>query len=534
MSQRDAVIAGRYRLVNRIGVGGMGSVWEAWDERLHRTVALKLLHTRPGMSEAEAQVAKDRAMREARITARLQHPRAVPVFDVVEHDGQPCLVMQYLPSRTLQQVLAEKGTLPPEEVALVGAEVAAALAAAHQAGIVHRDVKPANVLITEDGSAKITDFGISRALGDASLTSTGMVTGTPAFFAPEVARGGESTFASDVFSLGATLYAALEGAPPFGSDDNAMALLHRVASGAINPPTRAAGLAPVLLGMLADRPEDRPTMTEAASALERLDLAAVGATAPLPEVPPAGSDRASAAAPARPSSTETAILAPVASDPPESSDPPQPPASPAPTGADEEPRRSRTALLLVGLVLALVVATVLAVQGLRGEPSAAPPGVGPTTSAPAPSASSTSSPPTTTAPEPTTSPPAPPASSPSSSSASPSTTEPAAPTAQDLAQAVTDYYALLPRDTKSGYALLTDRFRRDKAGSFESYDAFWGKLDRITTSDAVGTPPGTVEATVTYRFDDGRVIVERTAYQLVEDGGVLKIDRTAVLKRLSP
>ena len=263
MIEPGAVIAGRYRLVNRIGVGGMGSVWEAYDERLQRTVAVKLLHPRPGSSEAEAQVAKDRAMREARITARLHHRNAVPVFDVVEHEGQPCLVMQYLPSRTLQQVLAEKQTLPPDDVALIGAEVAGALAAAHAAGIVHRDIKPANILITEDGSAKITDFGISHALGDATLTSTGMVTGTPAYFAPEVARGAESSFASDVFSLGATLYAALEGAPPFGQDDNAIALLHRVASGDITAPSRAAGLAPVLTSMLATRPEDRPTMAEA-------------------------------------------------------------------------------------------------------------------------------------------------------------------------------------------------------------------------------------------------------------------------------
>src|SRR5690606_15834300 len=149
------------------------------------------------------------------------------------------LIMQYLPSRTLAEVLKENRFLPADEVALVGAEVGSALAAAHAAGIVHRDVKPANILVAADGSAKITDFGISHVLGDARLTSTGMLTGTPAYLAPEVARGEPSSPASDVFSLGATLYAAVEGSPPFGTDDNPIALLHRVASEPVTPPARA-------------------------------------------------------------------------------------------------------------------------------------------------------------------------------------------------------------------------------------------------------------------------------------------------------
>ena len=226
-------------------------------------------------------------MREARITARLHHPHAVPVFDVVEHDGQPCLVMQYLPSRTLQEVLAESGTMPVDEAALIGAEVGSALAAAHAAGVVHRDVKPANILITEDGSAKISDFGISHVLGDARLTSTGMLTGTPAYLAPEVARGEPSSAASDVYSLGATLFAAVEASPPFGMDANAMALLHRVASEPLTPPARAGALTPVLVAMLDRDPAARPAMAEAAEWLQRLDLAAPldeQPTAPMPPV----------------------------------------------------------------------------------------------------------------------------------------------------------------------------------------------------------------------------------------------------------
>ena len=166
MSGPDTVIAGRYRLVSQIASGGMGIVWQAWDELLQRPVALKQLRPQPGLSADEAELTSQRAMREARITARLHHQHAVPVYDVVEYDGLPCLIMQYLPSTSLQSVVNGQGPLPPAEAARIGAEIASALAAAHAADIVHRDVKPGNVLIADDGSAKITDFGISHALGD--------------------------------------------------------------------------------------------------------------------------------------------------------------------------------------------------------------------------------------------------------------------------------------------------------------------------------------------------------------------------------
>ena len=147
----------------------MGVVWEAWDDRLHRAVAVKQLHAQHGLSDADAELATLRAMREARITARLDHPNAVPVFDVVEHEGRPCLIMQFLPSSPLSAVLKERTTLPTLESARIVSQVASALAAAHQVGIVHRDVKPGNILIAEDGTARISDFGISHALGDATL-----------------------------------------------------------------------------------------------------------------------------------------------------------------------------------------------------------------------------------------------------------------------------------------------------------------------------------------------------------------------------
>jgi hypothetical protein len=245
-------------------------VWQAWDERLQRQVALKMLRTQPELTDQEREVATKRAMREARITAGLHHPHAVTVYDVVEHEGQPCIVMQLVESTPLSTLLREHGPFTPRETARIGTQVASALAAAHKLRIVHRDVKPGNVLITEDGSALISDFGISHALGDTSITATGMMHGTPAYLAPEVARGEESSFASDVFSLGSTLYTMLEGAPPFGAESNAIALLHKVARGRYPAPTQADGLAPLLEEMLSVAPKRRPDMISVASRLSTM------------------------------------------------------------------------------------------------------------------------------------------------------------------------------------------------------------------------------------------------------------------------
>lgn len=280
MSTPTTLVADRYRLVAMLGAGGMGIVWHAWDERLHRDVALKMLRTQPELTDAERQMATDRAMREARITAGLHHPHAVTVFDVVEHDGQPCIVMQLIQSTPLSALLREHGTLTPSETARIGAQVSSALAAAHKLRIVHRDVKPGNILITEDSSAMISDFGISHALGDASITATGMMHGTPAYLAPEVARGLPTSFASDVFSLGSTLYTMLEGKPPFGSDKNAIALLHKVAGGEYPPPEHAGALAPLLREMLDANPKQRPDMASVAQSLLALKDEALIAAVP--------------------------------------------------------------------------------------------------------------------------------------------------------------------------------------------------------------------------------------------------------------
>ncbi|HEX3648560.1 MAG TPA: protein kinase [Pseudonocardiaceae bacterium] len=263
----DTLIAGRYRLVERLGSGSMGEVWRAHDERLDRTVAVKQLLTGTGLSDTAAKAGNERAMREARLAARLRHPHAVAVHDVVEHHGQPCLVMDYVPGRSLAGVLADGRTLEPARVARIGAEIAAALAAAHEAGIVHRDVKPDNVLLTDDSGALLTDFGISRAVGDSTVTGPGIVVGTPAYLAPEVAAGGAATFASDVFSLGSTLYAAVQGTPPFGFGENTILLLRAVAAGEVPEPAKAGPLGPVLGWLLRRDPAQRPSMAQSADAL---------------------------------------------------------------------------------------------------------------------------------------------------------------------------------------------------------------------------------------------------------------------------
>ncbi|MGH3431513.1 MAG: serine/threonine-protein kinase, partial [Thermocrispum sp.] len=269
----------------------MGVVWRAVDERLERSVAVKKVVGQHGLSPADRAELHARAMREAKNAARLQHPNAIMVFDITEHEGDPCLVMEYLKGRSLSELLAERGTLPVPEVARIGEQVASALRAAHQAGIVHRDVKPGNILIDAAGITKLTDFGISRAQGDMTLTATGLVGGTPAYLAPELARGADPAPASDVFALGATLYHAIEGHSPYGSNPNQLALLHTAASGRIEPPRHAGSATALLMSMLRPEPGDRIGMTQT---VHRLAKVAAGGGVPdapvaeMPTLPPTG------------------------------------------------------------------------------------------------------------------------------------------------------------------------------------------------------------------------------------------------------
>ncbi|MDT8912485.1 serine/threonine-protein kinase [Amycolatopsis sp. PS_44_ISF1] len=254
--QGDQRIAGRYRLLGRAGTGGMGVVWRARDERLDRVVALKQARRSDAVSGRTLR-------REARLAAGLRHPNVVAFHEVVTEGDELWIVMEYVPSRSLAEVLAAEGPLPARTVAGIGVQVAAALAAVHERGIVHRDVKPGNVLITDEGLAKLTDFGLSRSVrADETITDSPLIGGTPGYLAPEVAQGHPPTAASDVFSLGATLFSAVEGTPPFGGG-NEYATIRKAAEGPVPQARNAGVLASVLSALMAFAPAERPTASVA-------------------------------------------------------------------------------------------------------------------------------------------------------------------------------------------------------------------------------------------------------------------------------
>nr|WP_028479276.1 serine/threonine-protein kinase [Nocardia sp. CNY236] len=261
------LVAGRYRLQSKLGGGGMGAVWLAHDRLLDRDVAIKQVLSTAGLDAAEADVIRNQIVHEGRVAAKLSHEHAIAVYDVVLEAGEPWLVTEHLPSRNVARALALVGTLPPIEVAQIGAQVADALAAAHGAGIVHRDIKPGNILVADRGPgvgmAKVSDFGISRSAGDLPDEPSEVITGTPSYLPPEVARGAQPTKASDVFSLGATLYTAIEGQPPFGFHDDSNVIAQRAAMAEIIPPSRSGVLTHALLHMMEPAPQRRPTMAEA-------------------------------------------------------------------------------------------------------------------------------------------------------------------------------------------------------------------------------------------------------------------------------
>jgi tRNA A-37 threonylcarbamoyl transferase component Bud32 len=252
------VIAGRYELLDRIGQGSMGTVWRARDLVLTREVAIKEVRLPDLMPDQDRKILRERTLREARVSAKLNHPGIVTVYDVIEAGGTPWIVMELVAARSLEQVLAHDGPLPPRQVASIGVMLLGALASAHAAGIVHRDVKPGNVLITGDSRAVLTDFGIATLDGDPGLTQAGMVMGTPGFCAPERIRGAPASPASDLWSLGATLYAAVTGRGPFEGHGSPMAVLASIVHS--DPPwLPAAGqLGMVIHSLMSKDPAQRP------------------------------------------------------------------------------------------------------------------------------------------------------------------------------------------------------------------------------------------------------------------------------------
>ncbi|MEV4640051.1 serine/threonine-protein kinase [Actinoplanes sp. NPDC049548] len=289
MSAVPPGVAGRYQLGESLGIGGMGQVWVARDEILDRRVAVKEIVLPADLVAAERDAVHRRMLQEARAAARLSHPNVAQVYDVFEDEGRAWIVMEYVPSRSLERVLREDGPLEPERVAVIGLELLGALEAAHRAGVRHRDVKPANVLLGPDGRVVLTDFGIASIEGDSVITtSSELVLGSPQYMSPERAKDGTAEPASDLWSLGATLYAAVEGRSPY-QRPSAIGTLTALAADEPDPPRRAGPLQPVLNGLLRKDPAERTDIAETRRRLRA--AAAVDPTGPVPAAGPAEAAR---------------------------------------------------------------------------------------------------------------------------------------------------------------------------------------------------------------------------------------------------
>ncbi|MEV4572010.1 serine/threonine-protein kinase [Nonomuraea jabiensis] len=265
--QEGRRIAGRYQLQEPIGRGGMGIVWRAYDELLDRTVAVKEVRYAAALGE-EVQLLNRRTMREARAAARFEHPNVIVVHDVIEEDDRPWIVMQLVQSRSLGAVIKQDGPLAPKRVAEIGLAVLDALHRAHEAGVLHRDVKPENVLLADDGRVVLTDFGIATLETETQLTVTGLA-GTPAFIAPERLKGLPARRESDLWSLGATLYTAVEGRSPH-ERGMALATMHAVLTDEPDPAPHAGPLTDVIMGLLNKEPVQRLTYEEAQRMLRQV------------------------------------------------------------------------------------------------------------------------------------------------------------------------------------------------------------------------------------------------------------------------
>jgi eukaryotic-like serine/threonine-protein kinase len=439
------VIAGRYTLDREIGRGGMGAVWSGTDQTLGRTVALKRIGIAPGGGTPDVR----RAEREARLAARLNHPHVVAVFDLVDGDeGQQWMVMEHVEGTDLSEIVRANGALPPDQVAPILAQVADALAAAHTAGIVHRDVKPSNILVTPGGNVKLTDFGIARTEADAALTQTGLVTGSPAYLAPEVATGRSATEASDVWSLGATLCHALTGKPPYEVGDNVMGALYRIVHEDPPRPQSAGWLAPLLAATMVKDPAARWTAAQVRDFLE------AGPGAAAPATPDA--QRTATLETLRPTEAHTQVMAP----PP----PAAPPAgAPAPLGRAGR-RRTPTAAVVAAVVVVLALTTAAFVIGLTGDDPDPGPSAGPG------DASSSSTP-----------------------------DEQLGATTDGMEAFIDDYLALVTRDPEAAFEMLTPEFQ-DASDGIEGYRGFW---DTVTSTKliAVEADPSTLVVDYTYRYN---------------------------------
>jgi len=463
------VIVGRYSLGREIGRGGSGTVNLAHDEVLGRTVAIKRIGMLPGADDADMQ----RAEREARLAASLNHPHVVAVFDLVEEDGCHWLVMEYVEGQTLSQLVAERGPLDTTAAAALLAQTADALSDAHDGGIVHRDVKPSNILVS-DGVAKLSDFGIARSANDASLTQTGLVTGSPAYLAPEVASGSSATSASDVWSLGATLFHAVSGRPPYDVGSNLIGALYKIVHE--EPPTLPVGhpMAGLLGVMLVRDPQERWPMRRVRDELRRL---ADGQQSQVPARPVA----------ATPRPDPTGVLPAVRT-------------TPLPSAAHGAERHHRRWGLLVSAAVLAVVAVVSAdyLAG-RGTPEAA---------SQTPGTSETAAPSETSDPSAT-----------ATNEVQPAT---AKDTKAQMDAFMTRYLATVTSDPEAAFDQLTPEFQT-LSGGYEGYLGFWGTVRSASLAQIDSNPSDlTVGYTVNYVMQTGRPVTQDVRLQLQrQDDGLL-------------
>ena len=467
------MLADRYELDHEIGRGGMGSVWLGHDVVLDRTVAVKQI----GMGHGGGEPDLERAEREAHLAARINHQNVVAVFDLVDEDGHQWLVMEHVDGPTLAAVIADRGALSPGELTPLVRQVAGALAAAHEHGIVHRDVKPSNILLTSGGVAKLSDFGVARAQADASLTQTGIVTGSPAYLSPEVASGRTATAASDVWSLGATLFHALTGHPPYEVGDNVLGAMYRIVHDEPPRPDVGGPLSDLVVAMMQHDPQARPTMAdvEAASlastvAVEDLD-ATQGFVAFSDTVEPT------------PTTAFQLLELPVAE---------SPVTEPPVTGPRvAEPRRVPI-WMLAGAAAALLA--VIAFLGLRGgddDPAAGSPSAAAPAGDAGPDDAATPSP------------------SPDAEQADEAT--------QALEGFVADYLTTAANDPDEGFTMLTPDFQRQSNG-IKGYNGFWKDVKDIDVQQ-VSADPAALTVSYTYSFTKkGEERTDAVTLQLEKSG----------------
>jgi serine/threonine protein kinase len=468
----------------------MGTVWLCHDDVLGREVAVKQMGALPG----EDARGTTRAMREARVTASMNHENAVAVYDVVDHDGGTWLVMEYFPSRTLADLISAEGALSPDRVAHIGTQVAAALSSAHGLGIVHRDVKPGNVLVGEGDRAKISDFGIARGHTDLSLTQTGMMTGTPGYFSPELARGSDPSSASDAWALGATLFTAVEGRPAYPMESNPLAMLSAITR---EPPAelqRAGALAPVITALMQPDPEQRWTMDRTRDELARIASEAKAEREP---------DR----------TRSLPVGAPVATAPEDSftahwqtESEPAPPVEARPR--DDRRRVWWAAAAVVLLVIGLSAAAwaVLGPDGASdGNDRVASEHKNQSTHS---STGPSTSPETDTTPAPTT----------NQTPDTPTATGAGKHSPAAAENFVSNYYTLVPGDLDAGWAQLSPDFQA--ATGREAYDDFWSSYSSVSVSDVHAVSPTVVDYTISY---DGSS-EENKQITLVTNGSSYLID----------